>query len=84
MSETPLRLFSDSESLHTARTPGGELERRTPEGVGHAAVPGADLTLCGLATETLVEFGIYYGFASLKEDRRCPRCSEEARRAGLL
>jgi hypothetical protein len=83
MDEIRLRLFTESESIQTAHTPAGDLERRMPEGQGHAAEVGAQITLCGLATDTLVEFGIYYGFASIPAARRCPRCNEEATRAGL-
>lgn len=84
MTETALRLLTEGESLHAVHTPGGELERRIPEGIGHGAEPEADTTLCGLATAGLIEFGIYYGFSSLPAERRCARCSEVARRAGLV
>ncbi len=54
------------------------LVQRVPKGRVHAARTGQELTLCGLDTGVLVEFGSYFAFAEFPDDRTCVLCAVAA------
>ena len=74
-----LRTFADAESVASAM--GGHLSQRQPVGQVHAAWAQQPDTLCGIALDELSEFGSYFAFIRVPEERRCPTCDEAVRRA---
>ena len=73
------RTFADAESVPSAIA--GHLPQRQPVGQIHAAWAQKPDTLCGIALDELSEFGSYFAFIHVPEERRCPTCGEAVQRA---
>jgi hypothetical protein len=75
------RTFADGEEHARRRVRRGSAGHTTPTGRVHAADQEGWVTLCGLPTSDLVEFGrSRYPFEGMPMTSRCARCNELAGR----